>query len=165
MRKIRLLPLFLLPCAFSCTNMSRVSTVVDPKRVDREDLRALPRATTPVYGFRVTTVKSLSDRKDRIVNEVDERFREFSVCMNIRDDGAAVRPYLISVVDGTFECEYHGGRCNGEYDPKRGIIIVTYRAFNRRGTLPLLKHEWAHAYGFLESDDSNLDELIRCTGY
>jgi len=165
MRRIVLLSFLLLPFVASCAGMSRVSTVIDPKRVEKGGLRGLPQVTTPVYKFRVTTVKGLSDKRNKIAGEVDEQFGEFSRCMNIRDNGAKARPYLISVVDGTFGCKYHGGRCNGEYDPGNEIIIVTYKAFNREGPLPLLKHEWAHAYGFLKPDDSNLGELTRCTKY
>jgi hypothetical protein len=139
--------------------------VIDPKDVEKEDLKKLTSVNTPLHKLRVTTVKSLSDKNGKIVKEVDSQFIEFSRCMNIKDEGAKARTNLISVVNGTFECKYHGGRCNGEYDSRNELIIVTYKAFNREGTLPLLKHEWAHAYGFLESDDSNLDELKRCTKY
>jgi hypothetical protein len=98
-------------------------------------------------------------------NDVDSKFSEFSRCLKIKDNGAKVKPYLITVLDGTFNCKYHGGRCNGEYAPDNSLIIITYKAFNREGILPLLKREWAHAYGFLKSDDSNLDEIRRCTNY
>ena len=68
-------------------------------------------------------------------------------------------------MDGTFECRYHGGKCNGEFDPDAGLIIVSYKAFNRKGTLPLLKHEWAHAYGIMEPDHGNLKKVQMCTRY
>ncbi|MBI2486014.1 MAG: hypothetical protein HYW01_03470 [Deltaproteobacteria bacterium] len=165
MRKVVLVFLLFLPMITSCANVGRVSSVIDPKDVEKEDLKSLPQVTTPLYKFKVTTVKSLSDKSGKIIREVDSQFTEFSRCMNIRDKGSKARTNLISVVNGTFECKYHGGRCNGEYDSRNELIIVTYRAFNRERTLPLLKHEWAHAYRFLKPDDSNLDELKRCTKY
>ena len=165
MTKALVVLLLFLPIITSCANVGRVSSVIDPKDVEKEDLKKLPSVNTPLYKFRVTTVKSLSDKSEKIVKEVDSQFTEFSRCMNIKDKGARARTNFISVVNSTFECRYRGGRCNGEYDSRNELIIVTYKAFNREGTLPLLKHEWAHAYGFLESDDSNLDELKPCTKY
>lgn len=165
MRKVILVFLLFLPIITSCANVGRVSTVIDPKRVEKEDLKSIPHLTTPTYKFKVSSVKSLSEKTGKIISEVDEQFTEFSRCMDIRDKGAKARSNIISVVNSTFECKYHGGRCNGEYDSRNELIIVTYRAFNREGTLPLLKHEWAHAYGFLKSDDSNLDKFKRCTKY
>lgn len=165
MIKTVMMLLIFLPIITSCANVGRVSSVIDPKDVEKEDLKKLTSVNTPLHKLRVTTVKSLSDKSGKIAKEVDSQFTEFSRCMNIKDKGAKARTNLISVVNGTFECKYHGGRCNGEYDSRNELIIVTYKAFNREGTLSLLKHEWAHAYGFLESDDSNLDELKRCTKY
>ncbi len=165
MKTAMLLFLLVFPIMTSCANIGKVSTVIDPKKVKKEDLRNLPQETTSVYKLKVTTVKSLSDKRGKIADEVDEQFTEFSRCMSIRDNGAKARTHLISVLNGTFECKYHGGRCNGEYDSRNALIIVTYKAFNREGILPLLKHEWAHAYGFLEPDDSNLDKFKRCTKY
>ncbi len=45
------------------------------------------------------------------------------------------------------------------------LIIVSYKAFKRKGTLPLLQHEWAHAYGALRSDHSNLKSVKHCINY
>jgi hypothetical protein len=165
MKKSRLAIFILLPIIISCANVGRVSTVIDPKEVQKEDLKSLPSETTPVYKLKITVVKGLSDKRGKIMAEVDEQFKEFSRCMGIKDRGEKARRYLISVVNGTFECKYHGGRCNGEYDSRNELVIVNYKAFNREGILPLLKHEWAHAYGFLESDDSNLNEVKKCTKY
>ncbi|MGQ0793131.1 MAG: hypothetical protein ACT4NX_03480 [Deltaproteobacteria bacterium] len=149
----------------SCANAQRVSSVIDPKRVNKEKIQSAAVEITPVGRFNVAIPKGLSGRKVAILGEIDRQFLEFSRCRSIADGGETARGFLISVVDGTFECKYHGGRCNGEYDPTASLIIVTYKAFNREGTLPLLKHEWAHAYGFLNPDDSNLDELRPCTKY
>gem|GEM_PF-1477667 len=161
----KILILLIIPALISCANVRGASTVISPRKIDREGLKSLKESITPAYGFRVSVVPPLSDEKGKIITNVDTQFREFSKCMGITDNGARVRPYLISVVGGTFECKYHGGRCNGEYDADNNLIIVTYRSFNREGILPLLKHEWSHAYGFLKSDDSNLDEIRRCTRY
>lgn len=161
----KMLILIIFPGLISCANVRYVSTVISPRKVDEWDLQSLKESTTPEYGFRVSVNPQLSDKKDKIINNVDAQFREFSRCMRITDTGARAKPYLISVVDGTFECKYHGGRCNGEYDADNNLVTVTYRAFNRKGVLPLLKHEWSHVYGFLKSDDSNLDEIRGCTRY
>src|ERR1700757_246752 len=159
MKKILLL--LIISALSSCANVRGLSTVISPQEVDKEGLKNLKEVITPIYALRVSINSPLSDKKEKILNDVDSQFREFSRCMNIKDNGAKVRPYLISVVDGTFNCKYHGGRCNGEYDNPNNLIIVTYKAFNRDGILPLLRHEWAHAYGFLRNDDSNLDEIRR----
>ena len=163
MRKMSIL--LIIPALLSCANVRGASTVFSPRKVDKGDLKSLEESITPAYSFRVSISPQLSDKKEKIIRNVDAQFREFSGCMGITDNGAGVRPYLILIVDGTFECEYHGGRCNGEYDTDNNLVIVTYRAFNREGILPLLKHEWSHAYGFLKSDDSNLDNIRPCTRY
>ncbi len=157
--------ILLIPALISCANVRSVSTVISPQRVDKGGLKKLEESITPAYGFRISISPHLSDKKEKIISNVDTQFMEFSRCMGITDNGMRARAYLISVVDGTFECKYHGGRCNGEYDMDNNLIIVTYRAFNREGILPLLKHEWSHAYGFLKGDDSNLDEIRQCTRY
>jgi hypothetical protein len=161
----RMLVLLIIPALISCANVRGTSTLISPRKVDKGDLKSLKESITPAYGFRISVSPPLSDKKEKIIDNVDIQFREFSGCMGITDNGARVRPYLISVVDGTFECKYHGGRCNGEYDADNNLVIVAYRAFKREGILPLLKHEWSHAYGFLKSDDSNLNEIKRCTRY
>jgi hypothetical protein len=163
MKKMMILLIF--PGLISCVNVGYVSTVISPLKVDERDLQSLKESITPEYRFRVSVNPQLSDKKEKIISHVDTQFREFSRCMRITDTGARARAYLISVVDGTFECKYHGGRCNGEYDADNNLVIVTYRAFDRKGVLPLLKHEWSHVYGFLKSDDSNLDEIKQCTRY
>jgi hypothetical protein len=160
-----MLILLIIPALISCANVQGASTVFSPRKIDKKDLKSLEESITPGYNFRLSISHQLSDKKDKIIRNVDAQFKEFSRCMGIADNGVKVRPYLILVVDGTFECEYHGGRCNGEYDTNNHLVIVTYRAFNREGILPLLKHEWSHAYGFLKSDDSNLDNIRRCTRY
>ena len=161
----RLFLLFSLPVFTSCANVLGVSTVISPSNIDKEGLKNLPEIITPGYALRVGVIPSLSDKKAKIVKGVDNRFSEFSRCMDITDNGELARLYLISVVDGTFKCKYHLGRCNGESDRDNHSIIVTYKAFNREGILPLLKHEWAHLYGFLKKDDSNLENVRRCTEY
>ncbi len=163
---IKKLILFLsLPILTSCANVLAVSTLISPNKVDKESLKNLPEVITPRYHLRVSLIPPLSKKTTKIVTIVDNKFSEFSRCMEITDDGEKVRQYLVGVVDGTFDCKYHRGKCNGEYDPNSSLIIVAYKAFNREGTLPLLKHEWAHAYGFLKPDDSNLEEVKRCTKY
>lgn len=161
----KMLILLIIPALISCANLRGASTIISPRKVDKGSLKSLEESITPACGFRVSVSPPLLDKKEKIKSNVDTQFREFSECMGITDNGTRVRPYLISVVDGTFECKYHGGRCNGEYDADNNLLIVTYRAYNRKGILPLLKHEWSHVYGFLKSDDSNLNEIRRCTRY
>jgi len=165
MKKVALVFFLIFSMIISCSDAERISRVINPQDVDKEDLKSLPHRTTRVNKFEVSIVKGLSHKRKKIIGEVDSQFSEFSRCMNIKDNGTRVRPYLISVVEGTFECRYNGGRCNGEYDSGNNLIIVSYEAFGREGILPLLKHEWAHAYRFLEAGDSNLDEVIQCTKY
>ena len=151
--------------AASCANMGRITQVMIPEPLSKEELSGMSYATTPLYGFKLAVSESVDYEGGDIASDVDTQFTEFSECFGIKDRGAAVSQYLITVVDSTFLCPYHGGRCNGEYDPENSLIIVTYRAFNRAGILPLLKHEWAHAYGILSSGHENLDEVKKCTRY
>ena len=156
--------LFLL-AATSCANVGRFAQVMNPEEVSKDELRKLPYETTPEYRLNVSIVKNVPGEKEEILENVDRQFAEFSECFNIADRGEKARRYTVAVVNGTFECEYHHGRCNGEYDSDYGLIIVSYKAFNRKGILPTLKHEWAHAYGILRNDHKNLKEVKECTKY
>ncbi len=149
----------------SCANMGRITEIVDPEEVNRENLKNLPYETTPEYGLKVGMTRKVPGDKGAILRNVDGQFTEFSDCYGIKDGGKQARQYLVAVVNGTFECEYHKGKCNGEYDPANSLIIVSYKAFNRKRILPLLKHEWAHVYGILGNDHKNLKTVQKCTRY
>lgn len=149
----------------SCANMGHFKYIMKPEVVSKNDFASHNYEVTQKYKFRLVTVESLSDKKIEIAVQVDELFTEYSSCMNINDNGDGVRQFLIAVVNGTFTCNYSYGMCNGEYDPQNNLIIVSYKAFKRRGTMPLLQHEWAHAYGALNADHSNLSSVIHCTKY
>ena len=88
-----------------------------------------------------------------------EQLAQFSACFDITDRGEEAREYPIAIVNGTFECKYHYGRYNGEYDTDYRLLIVVNKAFKRRGILPLLKHEWAQIYGILRNDYRNLKKV------
>lgn len=149
----------------SCANMGHFKYIVKPEVVTKDEITNQPYEVTEKYQFKVVTVKALSKERPEILVQVDELYAEYSSCMNVHDNGDAVRKFLIAIVNGTFQCNYHYGMCNGEYDPKNNLIIVSYKAFKRRGTLPLLQHEWAHAYGALNADHSNLSSVIQCIKY
>ena len=152
--------------AASCANVGRFTDIMNPEELSKEELRKLPYETTPGYRFMVAVEPGAAPGGgEGLLEDIDARFTEFSRCFGITDGGKEVSDYLITVVHGTFTCVYHRGRCNGEFDPDYSLIIVSYKAFNRKGTLPLLEHEWAHAYGILSSDHENLDEVQKCTGY
>ncbi len=151
--------------AASCANMGRFAYIMNPEELSKEELQKLPYETTPVYRFKVSVEPGAAPGGEELLEDIDLRFTKFSECFGITDGGKEVSGYLIAVVRGTFTCVYHRGRCNGEYDPDYSLIIVTYKAFNRKGTLPLLEHEWAHAYGILASNHENLDEVQKCTRY
>lgn len=149
----------------SCANMGHFKYIMKPEVVTKNDFTGQSYEVSQEYKFKVATVEELSDKKSEIAVQVDVLFAEYSSCMNVEDNGDAVRKFLIAVVNSTFTCNYHYGICNGEYDPQNNLIIVSYKAFKRRGTLPLLQHEWAHAYGALRADHSNLDSIIECIKY
>ena len=149
----------------SCANFGRWTQTIDPEEVSKDDLKDLPYELSPEYKFRVSIAKNVPSDNLKLLNNVDRQFGEFSSCFKIKDNGKVARKYLIAIVDGTFECKYHGGKCNGEFDPGAGLVIVSFKAFNRKGTLPLLKHEWAHAYGILDSDHKKLKSVKKCTRY
>lgn len=157
--------ILLLFTAASCANVGRFGEIMNPEDLSKDELSKLPTENTPEYGFRVGLEIKVPGHEDEILENVDHQFTEFSECFNITDRGEEARRYTIAVVNGTFRCEYHHGRCNGEYDSDYGLIIVSYKAFNRRGILPVLKHEWAHVYGILRDDHKNLKEVRECTGY
>jgi len=164
-KKKLIVPLLFILASISCANIGRINQVIDPEEVNKKELNRYSYKVTPEYKLRVTTVKELSGKQGKILTNVDKQFTEFSNCFGINDNGAVARKYLIAVVVGTFECEYHRGKCNGELDPKNDLIIVAFKAFNREGILPVLKHEWAHAYRFLDSEDNNLKSVKKCTKY
>jgi len=145
--------------------MGRWTQTLNPEEVSKDELKNLPYDVTPEHAFRVSLSKKVPSNKKNILLNVDRQFTEFSRCYDLGDNGQEAKKYLIAVVDDTFECKYHGGKCNGEFDPGAGLIIVSFKAFNRKGVLPLLKHEWAHAYGFLRSDHENLKSVKKCTRY
>lgn len=149
----------------SCANMGRWTQTIDPEEVNKDDLKDIPYEVTPEYEFKVSIANNVPSNKKNILLNIDRQFTEFSRCYDLKDNGREARKYMIAVVDGTFECKFHGGKCNGEYDPDAGLIIASFKAFNRKGTLPLLKHEWAHAYGILSSDHENLKSVKKCTRY
>ncbi len=149
----------------SCANMGRITQIMNPEELSKDNLKNLPYETTPEYGFKVGIARNVPSDRTTILENIDEQFTEFSGCFDIRDGGQKAGEYLIAVVNGTFKCEYHRGKCNGEYDPENSLVIVSYKAFNRKGILPVLKHEWAHAYGILESDHENLKTVQECTRY
>jgi hypothetical protein len=151
--------------AASCANMGRFTDIMNPEELSKEELGKLPYETTPGYRFMVGVAPDAAPGGEELLENIDVRFTEFSRCFGITDGGKEVSGYLIAIVHGTFTCVYHRGRCNGEFDPDYSLIIVSYKAFNRKGILPLLEHEWAHAYGILSSDHENLDEVKKCTGY
>lgn len=159
------LALVLSLAAASCANMGRFTDIMNPEELSKEELRKLPYAATPGYRFMVAVEPGAAPGGEGLLEDIDARFTEFSGCFGITDGGKEVSDYLIAVVHGTFTCVYHRGRCNGEFDPDYSLIIVSYKAFNRKGTLPLLEHEWAHAYGILSSDHENLDDVQKCTRY
>ena len=119
----------------SCANMGQFKYIMKPVDISKEQLEEQPPQITEKYQFKVVTVKALSDQRVEIATMVDELFSEYSHCMDVTDNGDAVRKFLIAVVNGTFRCNYHYGMCNGEYDPQNLLIIVSYKAFKRRGTL------------------------------
>ena len=149
----------------SCANMGHFKYIMKPESVTKDDFKDQTSEITPKYKFKVVSTESLSEQRPEIILEVDSLFTEYSECMNVTDNGDAIRKFVIAIVNGTFSCNYHYGMCNGEYDPQNELIIISYKAFKRRGTLPLLRHEWAHAYGTLYSDHSNLKLIIHCTKY
>lgn len=149
----------------SCANIGRINQIMSPEELSKENLKNMPYERTPEYGFRVGITGNLATERIEILDNVDQQFSEFSTCFDIGDGGEKAGKYLIAVVNGTFACEDHGGRCNGQYDPGKSLVIVSYKAFSRKGILPLLKHEWAHAYGILENGHKNLKTVRKCTRY
>ena len=142
-----------------CANMGRFNQMLNPKALSKDDLQDMPYKTMPEYGYMVNVEREVPGQETLIIQNVDEQFSQFSACFDITDRGKEAREYLIAVVNGTFECKYHYGRYNGEYDTDYHLLIVVNKAFKRRGILPLLKHEWAQIYGILRNDYRNLKKV------
>lgn len=157
--------LLLVLASASCANMGLIMQNMNPEQVSKDELKDLPTEPTPKYGIRVGKDSNVNAEMSEILENVDYQFTEFSECFSIKDGGEKARQYTIAVVNGTFRCEYYFGSCNGEYDSDYGLIIVSYKAFSRKGILATLKHEWAHVYGLLRDDHQNLKDVKWCTRY
>jgi hypothetical protein len=159
MKKLSLVGLLML---ISCAYIS-------PIDVNKESYMRLPTAKTPLNGITVSAVPSLENKMPEILTEVDRQFDEFKACMMgngfLENVDNRVKEYRVIVVTDIFECPYHGGRCAGEYDPKRRMILAAYQVAFREGLLPLFKHELAHLYKVLQTDHSNLERVKICTKY
>jgi hypothetical protein len=147
-RLILFLPLFFL---MSCAVINPIDIPSNNK------LASLDYELTPRYKLKVALYDVSAAKKQKIMDEIDERFKDFADCydkdVNSLLDRARSRLHVI--VETTFECSFHGGRCNGEVNSKNKLVILAYKAFNRDGIIPLAEHEWGHLFRLYDTDHDN----------
>ena len=153
-----------------CGTAAKVYRVADPRDVNRDSLTEMqPRYTS---RYRIPYVKSdgVDQSYEWWSGYIDNQMTEYAACVRNKfgkdpQINKLKNIKIIIVKDSKFECKYHNGRCSGEYDAERNIILVARKDFGKEGFIPLLKHEWSHANGILKSDHSNLDYVQKCTRY
>ena len=101
---------------------------------------------------------------------IDEQYEEYSYCTKVilKKDPKLKKLQKVKIIivkDSKFKCDYHSRRCSGEYDTSLNTIFVSRKDFGKGGLVPLLKHEWSHVNGILESNHTNLNKIKVRTRY
>lgn len=171
--------LFVMVAIVSCGTLDKVRTIPFPNDIDKMELLGLEVHKTPVYDLPYSIDRENGvDQPLEFWGEIlDDRWQEFSDCIK-RELGfypsleivQSIR--IIVVPQGKFECDYHKGRCSGEYDTSLNAIYVSRKDFNKDGFVPMLSHEWGHALSrpngeqIYKSDHSNKTDAVRtCVPY
>ena len=155
----------------SCGTAGKVYRLANPRDIDKESLAdRKPDVITSKYKFRLVILDYGGQTKSWWSEFIDSEYEEYSTCVKEKlgkdpDPDKLRKQKIIITRDGHFDCKYHSGRCNGEYDSGLNTIFLTRKALDREGFVPLLKHEWSHANGLLRSDHKNHDDLKICTRY
>ena len=170
MKKHTLLSLILMILLAGCGTASKAYRVMDPKDVNKDKLSKMPARYTPKYKIPFAKAKGVDQSMGWWASQIDKQLTEYATCVKhkFKKDANINKLKTIKVVvvtDSKFECKYHKGRCSGEYDPSKKLILVSRKDFQKSGFVPLLKHEWSHVNGILKTDHSNHGYVKKCTKY
>ena len=162
----------LIACIYlsGCGTTTKAYRVVDPYKLNKEQLSGITPHYSQKYKIPYAKTKGVDHSERRWGEIIDEQYAQYSRCVKskLKEDPELEKLQgvkIIIVKDSKFKCEYHSGRCSGEYDSNLGTIFVSRKDFEKKGLAPLLKHEWSHVNGILSADHSNLGEVKKCTKY
>lgn len=170
MEKSPFLLIALLILLAGCGTASKAYRVMDPKDINKDNLSKASAEYSPKYRIPFVKTKGVDQSIAWWGKQIDKQYAEYASCVKqkFKKDANLKKLRTIKIIvvaDSKFECKYHKGRCSGEYDPGKKIILVSRKDFNKSGFVPLLKHEWSHANGILQSNHSNHSYVKKCTKY
>jgi len=156
--------------AAGCGTATKAYRVMDPRDVNKESLSKTKTYNSPKYKIPYAQTKGVDHSEEFWGEVIDEKWEAYSKCVNtkLKKDPDLNKIKKIKVVilkDSKFECKYHSGRCSGEYDASLSTIFVSKKDFDKKTRLPLLKHEWSHVNGIMESGHANHKQIKVCTRY
>lgn len=171
MRNLHYLVLFIASVTISgCGTAAKAYRVVDPYKLNKQQLSKTAPFYSTKYELSYAKTKGVDHSNRRWGEIIDEQYEEYSYCVKtkLKKDPQLERLQKVKIVivkDSKFECKYHGGRCSGEYDHSLQTIFVSRKDFDKKGLVPLLKHEWSHVNGVMEPMHANHDKIKKCTKY
>lgn len=127
--------------SFGCVEKKATRTL------DKQTVGSREVVYTPKYRFPIV----LDELMNFDLAIVDKHWDEFSACMvkslGVRPDIQRAKRFSIVVTKRGWECRYHSSGCKAEIDFSTEKIYLT------RLNLKMDKHEYAHLYGLLDSND------------
>lgn len=169
--------LFLLFILFSisCTGTQRAAInppevgLSNTKRLEKT-VNSLPVSKTPKHRLKVVSKEVRGNELKSTLVKMDKQFDEFYRCFNIKDKGSIAREFSHYLVDTVFKCPDHNGNCAGYIKRKERILIISMDVFGKEESMPLLKHEWAHAYKIYPTDhivngENKKEKIKKCIKY
>jgi len=156
--------------AAGCATATKAYRVVDPHHIHKENLSKTKPLYSPRYKLPYAKTKGVDYSNQQWGEFIDEQYEEYSYCTKVilKKDPKLKKLQKVKIIivkDSKFKCDYHSGRCSGEYDTSLNTIFVSRKDFDKGGLVPLLKHEWSHVNGILESKHANHNKIKVCTRY
>lgn len=171
MRNLTYIIIYLASVALAgCGTATKAYRVVDPYELNKQKLSETKTLYTPEYKLPYAKTRGVDYSNEKWGEMIDDQYKEYAYCVKtkFKKDPNLKKLQSINIIivkDSKFDCKYHNGRCSGEYDSSLKTIFVSRKDLNKKGLVPLLKHEWSHANGILKSDHSNLNKVKQCTRY
>lgn len=172
---MRYLLMLLLFFTIGCTGTQRAA--ISPPEVGlsntkrlQKTVNSLPVSKTPKHRLKVVSREVTGGELKSALIKMDKQFDQFYRCFNIKDRGNIVRDYFHYLVDTVFKCPDHNGTCAGYIKRKERILIISMDVFAKDSPMPLLKHEWAHAYriystSHIVDDKKTREKIKKCIKY
>jgi hypothetical protein len=156
--------------AAGCGTATKAYRVVDPRDINKQSLSKTKTYYSTKHKIPYAKTKGVDHPEAFWGQVIDEKWEAYSKCVKIKlknnpDLNKIKKVKVVILEDSKFECKYHSGRCSGEYDASLKTIFVSKKDFDKKTRLPLLKHEWSHANGILESGHANHNQIKVCTRY